>query len=52
MISNDTAAFAETTPAEGRLLGIDLGTKTIGLAMSDPGRTIASPMETLKRGKI
>lgn len=35
-----------------RLLGIDLGTKTIGLALSDPGRMIASPMQTLKRGKF
>lgn len=35
-----------------RLLGIDLGTKTIGLALSDVGRRIATPMETLRRGKF
>ena len=35
-----------------RLLGIDLGEKTIGLALSDPGRTIASPLETLRRTRF
>ena len=35
-----------------RLLGLDLGEKTIGLALSDVTRMIATPMETLKRGKF
>ena len=35
-----------------RLLGLDLGEKTIGLALSDTLLTIATPMETLKRGKF
>jgi len=35
-----------------RLIGVDLGEKTIGLALSDVGRTIASPLETLPRGKF
>jgi putative Holliday junction resolvase len=35
-----------------RLLGIDLGEKTIGLALSDTLLTVATPMETLKRGKF
>lgn len=35
-----------------RLLGLDLGTKTIGLALSDVTRMIASPYETLPRGKL
>ncbi len=35
-----------------RLIGIDLGEKTIGLALSDVNRTIASPLETLPRGKF
>lgn len=35
-----------------RLLGIDLGTRTIGLALSDVNRNIASPLVTLKRGKF
>ena len=35
-----------------RLLGLDLGEKTIGLALSDTLRTIATPMETLTRTKF
>jgi putative Holliday junction resolvase len=35
-----------------RLLGLDLGEKTIGLALSDTLRTVATPLETLKRGKF
>jgi putative holliday junction resolvase len=35
-----------------RLLGLDLGEKTIGLALSDTLLTVATPMETLKRGKF
>ena len=39
-------------PARARLLGIDLGGKTIGLALSDVSLTIATPMQTLARGKF
>ena len=39
-------------PPNSRLIGIDLGEKTIGLALSDVRRTIASPLETLKRTKF
>jgi putative Holliday junction resolvase len=35
-----------------RLLGLDLGEKTIGLALSDIMLTVATPLETLKRGKF
>jgi putative holliday junction resolvase len=35
-----------------RLLGLDLGEKTIGLALSDTLLTVATPMETWKRGKF
>jgi putative Holliday junction resolvase len=35
-----------------RLLGVDLGTKTIGLALSDVERRIATPLETIKRVKF
>ena len=34
-----------------RLMGIDLGTKTIGLALSDVERRLATPLETIKRVK-
>jgi putative Holliday junction resolvase len=35
-----------------RLLGLDLGTKTIGLALSDVERRIATPLETIRRTKF
>ena len=35
-----------------RLMGIDLGTKTIGLALSDVERSLASPLETIARRKF
>ena len=35
-----------------RLMGADLGTKTIGLALSDVERRIATPLDTIKRGKF
>jgi putative Holliday junction resolvase len=38
--------------SNARLIGFDLGEKTIGLALSDPMRTVATPLETLKRGKF
>jgi len=44
--------FARVLPAGARLMGIDLGTKTLGLALSDVTRTIASGLTTLSRGKF
>lgn len=41
-----------TLPPGVRLLGLDLGEKTIGVALSDRLLTVATPMETLKRGKF
>ena len=41
-----------TIPSGRRLLGLDLGEKTIGLALSDTLLSIATPMQTLKRGKF
>ncbi len=37
---------------EERLLGLDPGTRTIGLALSDVGRVIASPLTTIRRGRF
>jgi putative holliday junction resolvase len=37
---------------EARLLGLDVGTKTIGLALSDVTRSIATPYETIRRTKF
>ena len=44
--------LAPALPPKARLMGVDLGTKTIGLALSDVERRIASPLETLKRVKF
>ena len=40
------------TPHYCRLLGLDLGSKTIGLAVSDAMQTIATPLETIRRAKF
>jgi putative Holliday junction resolvase len=39
-------------PHLARLMGVDLGTKTIGLALSDVERRIATPLETIRRVKF
>jgi putative holliday junction resolvase len=49
---DDIATFARRLDAGRRLIGIDLGTKTLGLALTDVTRTIASPLETLPRTKF
>lgn len=36
-------------PRRARLMGFDVGAKTIGLAVSDPALTLASPIETIRR---
>ncbi len=41
------AGFGDPLPTTGRLLGIDLGEVRVGLALSDPGQVVASPVETL-----
>ncbi|MBU3078889.1 Holliday junction resolvase RuvX [Sphingomonas quercus] len=52
MIGTDVAAFAEALPQGGRLAGLDVGTRTIGLALCDAQWTIATPAETIKRTKF
>lgn len=51
---NTTSAleFRDALPDGGGLLGLDLGTQTIGTAFCDAGWRIASPGKTLKRGKF
>jgi len=39
-------------PETGKILGLDLGTKTIGVAISDGMRYSATPLETIKRTKF
>lgn len=39
-------------PPDGAILGLDVGQKTIGLALSDPGRSFATPLRTISRTKF
>ena len=48
----DIDTFTAALPPAGRLIGIDGGTTTLGLALSDVSRTIASPLETIQRSKF
>ena len=48
----DLAALPQRFRRFDRLMGIDLGTKTIGLALSDVERGLASPLETIARRKF
>lgn len=52
MSREDLIALARSAGRHGRLLGLDLGEKTIGLALSDVARLIASPLETIRRTKF
>ncbi len=45
-------AFIAALPERPALLGLDLGTKTIGLAIADPSLSIASPLLTIARTKF
>lgn len=44
--------FARRLPPSARLIGIDPGTRTLGLALSDVTRMIATPLETIRRTKF
>jgi putative holliday junction resolvase len=46
------ADAAALLPARGALVGLDLGTKTIGVAASDPDRRLAAPVETIARQRF
>jgi putative holliday junction resolvase len=48
MLNDDHALFGE----RGALIGLDLGTKTIGVAVSDPDRRVAAPVETIARQRF
>jgi putative Holliday junction resolvase len=52
LVTTEKMAFALALPTGGRLLGMDLGSQTIGLALCDAGWMIASPAHTHKRGKF
>lgn len=52
MIGSALLPFAEALPEGGRLAGLDVGTKTIGVALCDAMWTIGSPAETIRRTKF
>ena len=49
MLLIDPRELRSAVPQGARLLGLDVGTKTIGLALSDTRLVIASPLETIRR---
>ena len=52
MITADSKTFVAALASGGRLLGLDVGTKTIGTALCDAGWTIASPATLILRSKF
>ena len=52
MIIEDIADFAAALPRDRALAGLDLGTVTIGVAVSDRLLSVATPLETIKRKKF
>jgi len=52
LVTASAAEFRAALPGGGALLGLDLGTKTIGTAYCDAGWRFASPGKTLPRGKF
>jgi putative Holliday junction resolvase len=52
MICEDIAAFAAALPRDRALAGLDLGEKTIGVAVSDRRLSVATPLETIRRKKF
>jgi putative Holliday junction resolvase len=52
LIATGAQDFAAALPRGGKLLGLDVGTKTIGLAVCDAGWHFAGPVETIRRTKF
>ncbi|HYJ28899.1 MAG TPA: Holliday junction resolvase RuvX [Allosphingosinicella sp.] len=52
MITTSAADFREALPGGGRLMGLDVGTRTIGIALCDAQWTIATAAELIRRGKF
>jgi len=52
VIFDDFSDFADALPGMRAIAGLDLGTKTIGVAVSDGLRSVATPLETIKRRKF
>ena len=52
LITSSSAEFASALPSGGKLAGLDVGTKTIGVAICDAGWHFAGPVETIRRTKF
>ena len=52
MITAKAAEFRDALPNGGRLMGLDVGTNTIGIALCDAQWTIATPAELIRRTKF
>ncbi len=52
LITTDAGEFAEALPGAGKLAGLDVGSKTIGLAICDAGWHFAGPVETIRRTRF
>jgi putative Holliday junction resolvase len=52
MILTNPLELREAVPAGTRLMGLDVGTKTIGLALSDTRQIIATPLDTIRRRRF
>jgi putative Holliday junction resolvase len=52
MLLDNPAELRDAVPAGSRLIGLDVGTKTIGTALSDTRLVIASPLETIRRRRF
>ena len=52
MITTSASDFRSALPDGGRLIGLDVGTRTIGTALCDAGWAIATPAELIRRSKF
>ena len=52
LITIDSGEFAAALPDGGKLVGLDVGTKTVGIAICDAGWHFAGPAETIRRTKF
>ena len=52
LVTSEAAEFAAQLPEGGKLLGLDVGAKTIGVAICDSGWHFAGPSETIRRTKF
>ncbi|MDQ1156937.1 putative Holliday junction resolvase [Sphingomonas sp. SORGH_AS 950] len=52
LITTDRTEFRNALPSGGRLIGLDVGTKTVGTALCDAGWSFASPATLIRRTKF